>query len=292
MDNIEQKPELIADYNCHTGENPLWHPLEKCLYWTDIPNGRLFRYYPDTGVHEQCYEGPQVGGFTIQEDGSLLLFMEKGAVAVYNSDKPYYIINEIPEHKNSRFNDVIADPSGRVFCGIMPTINNPGYLYRLDIDGSIHMILEDTGTPNGMGFSLDYSHFYFTDSTRKTVFIFKYNEETGELTEKRAWLQTPLDGGSPDGMTVDTQGNIWSARWNGSALFHYSPEGHEMQRIDFPAKKVSSVTFGGQNLEDLYITTALTDSTKSIEGIGAGALFRLKTGARGRQENFSKIASC
>ena len=285
------KPELIADYRCHTGENPLWHPFENCLYWSDIPNGRLFRYFPDSGMHEQCYEGRQVGGFTIQEDGSLLLFMEKGAIALFNSGKLEYVHKEIPEDRDSRFNDVIADPMGRVFCGIMPTKNKPGHLYRLDTDGSIHRILEGTGTPNGMGFTLDYSHFYFTDSTRKTVFIFKYSLNTGALTEKHLWLKTPDDGGSPDGMTVDSQGNIWSARWNGSALFCFSAGGKELQRIDFPAKKVSSVSFGGMNLEDMYITTALTDSTRDVEGKGAGALFRLKTGAKGRPEFFSKIVA-
>ena len=70
----QAQPELIADYACTTGENPLWHPLEKRLYWCDIPNGRIFRYDPASGVHERCYEGRVVGGFTIQTDGSLLLF--------------------------------------------------------------------------------------------------------------------------------------------------------------------------------------------------------------------------
>ena len=287
MDRIE--PELIADYKCHTGENPLWHPIENCIYWTDITNGRLFRYFPGSGIHEQCYEGPQVGGFTIQEDDSLLLFMEKGAIALYKSGKIEYIHKEIPEDRDSRFNDVIADPIGRVLCGIMPTKNKPGHLWRLDRDGSLHRILENTGIPNGMGFTLDYNYFYFTDSTLNTVFIFKYSVETGELSEKRVWLMTPAEDGTHDGMTVDSQGNIWSARWNGSALFCYSSEGVELGRINFPANKVSSVTFGGINYEDIYITTAITDSTKDIEGRGAGALFRLRTGARGRPEFYSKI---
>ena len=286
---MEKTPALIADYNCHTGENPLWHPLEKCLYWTDIPMGRLFRYYPEKNEHEQCYEGPQVGGFTIQEDGSLLLFMEKGAVALYNSGKLHYLINNIPEHKDSRFNDVISDPAGRVFCGIMPSDNKPGCLYRLDTDGSIHKVLEGTGTPNGMGFTIDYKCFYFTDSTRKTIYLFNYDKKTGELSDKRVWLKTPEKDGSPDGMTVDLKGNIWSARWNGSALYCFSANGIELERIGFPAKKVSSVTFGGTSLQDMYVTTALTDSTKAMEGRGAGALFRLKADVRGKPEFFSKI---
>ena len=72
------QPELIADYPCETGEGPLWHPMEKRVYWTDIPAGRVFRYDPATGTHEICYTGDVVGGFTVQADGSLLFFMERG----------------------------------------------------------------------------------------------------------------------------------------------------------------------------------------------------------------------
>ncbi len=77
------KPQLIADYKCVTGEGPLWHPDEQRLYWVDIPTGRMFRYNPASDEHEQFYEGEVVGGFTVQEDGSLLLFMAKGAVALW-----------------------------------------------------------------------------------------------------------------------------------------------------------------------------------------------------------------
>ena len=77
------KPELIADYACVTGEGPLWHPGEKRLYWVDIPTGRLFRYTPSDGTHEQVHEGEQIGGFTIQADGALLFFMAGGAVKIW-----------------------------------------------------------------------------------------------------------------------------------------------------------------------------------------------------------------
>ena len=83
LKNEIQIPALIADYACETGENPLWHPVERRLYWIDIPTGRLFRYDPATGHHEQCYQGRIVGGFTIQADGSLLLFMDRGTIALW-----------------------------------------------------------------------------------------------------------------------------------------------------------------------------------------------------------------
>ncbi len=127
----------FADYACHTGENPLWHPDEGCVYWVDIPAGKLFRYYPDSGRHEMCWQGDAaVGGFTIQADGALLLFMARGAVKVWRDGRIVdTVIAEIPDERETRFNDVIADPAGRVICGTMPTTSRPARLYRLDTDG-------------------------------------------------------------------------------------------------------------------------------------------------------------
>ena len=283
------EPELIADYQCHIGENPLWHALERRLYWTDITRGRLFRYDPATGKHEQCYSGPPVGGFTVQADGTLLLFMARGAIAQWRDGHLNYIVEEIPDERESRFNDVIADPVGRVFCGTMPTPTRPGRLYRLDPDGGLHLILEGIGVSNGMGFTLDRRRMYYTDSVARSIYLFDYDEKTGALANQRVWLHTPEGAGSPDGMTVDDQGSVWSARWDDSALYRYTPDGLEERRLAFPARKVSSVTFGGDDLGDLYVTTALTDGTKAEEGAGAGALFRLRLGIRGVPEFFSRV---
>lgn len=283
------KPELIADYQCQIGENPLWHPGEHRLYWTDIPRGRLFRYDPATGEHEQCYSGPPVGGFTVQADGTLLLFMARGAIAQWGDGHLKYILEEIPDERESRFNDVIADPAGRVFCGTMSTSSRPGRLYRLDPDGVLHLLLEGIGVSNGMGFTLDRRRMYYTDSAARSVYLLDYDEKSGALSNQREWLQTPEGAGVPDGMTVDAQGYVWSARWDGSALYRYTPDGIEEQRIECPARKVSSVAFGGDDLSDLYVTTALTDGTKAEEGAGAGALFRLRMGIRGLPEFFSRV---
>ncbi|WP_433967103.1 SMP-30/gluconolactonase/LRE family protein [Tunturiibacter gelidiferens] len=80
---IDGAVALVADYACDTGENPIWHPFEQKLYWCDIPRGWIFRFDPSTGAHERCYEGRTVGGFTIQADGSLLLFMDRGTIAIW-----------------------------------------------------------------------------------------------------------------------------------------------------------------------------------------------------------------
>ncbi len=282
------QPELIADTQCVCGENPLWHPDEGRLYWTDIPTGRLFRYDPAAGRHEQCYAGAVVGGFTLQADGALLLFMARGAVQVWRDGTAAGILDEIPGERESRFNDVIADPAGRVFCGTMATKERPGRLYRLDTDGSLHLVLEGIGCSNGLGFTPDRKRLYYTDSPRREVYLFDYDQTTGALSNRRVFASNPENEGVPDGMTVDAEGCVWSARWDGGCLVRYRPDGSEERRILFPAKKVSSVIFGGPEYTDLYVTTAGGDK-KETDGAGAGALFRVRAGIRGVPEFRSRV---
>jgi len=282
------KLEMIADYNCVTGEGPLWHPGEQRLYWVDIPTGRMFCYDPASGNHEQFYEGEVVGGFTIQENGALLLFMAKGAVAVWRDGKLSSIIEEIPDEHESRFNDVIADPAGRVFCGTMPTKDRLGRLYRLDTDGKLTKLLDGIGCSNGMGFTPDRKQMYYTDSPKREIYLFDYDVDTGAITNQRVFIQTPGGEGVPDGMTVDAEGYLWSARWDGSCLVRYAPDGTYDRRIHFPAKKVSSITFGGEDYTDIYVTTA-GGANKDVEGPGAGALFRFNLGIQGVPEFSSMV---
>lgn len=282
------EPELIADYQCITGEGPLWHPDEQRLYWVDIPRGRLFRYDPATHKHEQCHEGEAIGGFTIQADGSLLLFLARGAVKVWHDGELEAVIDEIPDERESRFNDVIADPAGRVFCGTMPSRDALGRLYRLDPDGTLAVLLAEVGCSNGMGFTPDRKAMYYTDSARREIYLFDYDLQGGTLSNRRLFVRTPEGEGIPDGMTVDAEGYVWSARWNGGCLVRYAPDGSEERRIRFPAKKVSSVTFGGPDYTDIYVTTA-GGQNKAEEGGGAGALFHLNLGIRGVPEFRSRI---
>lgn len=282
------KPHIVADYLCETGEGPLWHPTEKRLYWADIPRGMLFRLDPATGEHERFFDGPVVGGFTIQTDGSLLLFMDKGAVAFLRDGKLEYLLDEIPEERHTRFNDVIVDPAGRVFCGTMATDDKQGSLYRLDRDGSYRQVVGDIGISNGLGFTPDRKQMYYTDSRDRTIYLFDYDETTGDISNKRVFLTTPEGEGIPDGLTVDAEGYVWSARWDGWSLYRYSPDGEQVRRIEFPAKQVSSVTFGGDDLTDMYVTTAGGHDRQS-NGPSAGALFKMNLGIKGAPEFLSRV---
>jgi D-xylonolactonase len=291
------EPELIADYQCVVGEGPLWHEDEQRLYWTDIVTGRLFRYDPASGHHEQIYSGEQVGGFTFQEDGSLLLFMDRGKIAVWRDGTLTTLIEDIPAERPTRFNDVIADPRGRVLCGtISPRYGEEGAppvqarLYRLDPDLTLTVLLEGIGVSNGMGFTPDNSKLYYTDTHTLDISLFDYDVETGTIANRREFVKVPdiASEGAPDGMTMDAEGCVWSARWGGGCLVRYAPDGTELQRIEFPARKVSSAIFGGPDLSDLYVTTA-GGNQKDIDGPGAGALFRVRPGVKGPREFRSRI---
>ena len=288
---MSTEPRMIADYQCKIGEGPLWHPDDQKLYWVDIPAGKLFRYDPATDTHEQCYQAADaIGGFTIQDDGALLLFMAHGAVRTWHEGRVHTILDEIPDERTTRFNDVIADPTGRVFCGTMPTEERLGRLYRLDPDGTLTMVLDDIGVSNGMGFTPDGKHMYHTDSPRRVIHLFDYCRDSGAIANQRTFAQIPQGEGSPDGMTVDAQGYVWSARWDGGCLVRYAPDGCEERRIAFPAQKVSSVTFGGPDYTDMYVTTAGGDN-KAEEGTGAGALFHLNLGIPGVPEFRSRVGT-
>jgi D-xylonolactonase len=280
--------EVIADYACEIGENPLWHPIERRLYWCDIPNGRLFRYDPATGAHERCFEGRPIGGFTIQADGALLLFLDRGAIALWREGGITEVVSEIAAEQHSRFNDVIADPRGRVFCGTMSSNESKGTLYRLDPDGSLHPILGGIGCSNGMAFTLDRNGLYYTDSFAREIYLFDYSVEDGSLTNQRVFARFSEDDGFPDGAALDSAGCLWSAIWNGSCLVRLSADGRIDRKIAIPARKTSSLTFGGEGYSDIYITTA-GGNTKEEDGRLAGALFRIRAQPPGLPEFFSRI---
>lgn len=252
---MQNPPEAIANYHCQVGENPLWDDRRGELFWTDIPAGRLFRYDPASGSHRQFYQGEPVGGFTFQQDGKLLLF---GVDKISRLDPDTGAIEVLVagvDERMDRFNDVIADPRGRVFAGTMAK-DMQGGLFRVDPDGRVTCLFRGTNCANGMGFSPDRRRFYWTDSTAKQIFQFEYHEESGDLTDRKVVVDASGESSTPDGMTVDAEGNLWSARWGGSVILKYDPGGKLLDRIDLPVSRVSSAAFGGRDLCDLYATTA------------------------------------
>lgn len=280
--------EAIADYCCETGENPLWHPLETRLHWGDIPNGRNFRYAPAKGIHEQCYTGRPVGGFTIQSNGSLLLFMDRGTIVNGRQGELVEIVQEIEDERPSRFRDVIAYPMGRVFCGTMSSDAKKGCLYRLDLDGSLHVVLSDVGCSNGMAFTVDKKSFYFTDSFARENYKFDYNIENGAASNQRVFASFEESDWLLDGVAPDAEGCLWSALRDAACIVRILPDGRIDKRVSLPTRKTSSLTFGGGDYTDIHVTTA-GGNTRMQDGPQAGTLFRLKAKAQGVPEFFSRI---
>ena len=287
--NIKARhPQLLIDYPHHNAEVPTWHPLHQCLYWTDIPQGKMYRYNHQKNKAEQIYTGEPVGGFTIQQDGSLLLFKTKGTIEHWREGEVKTIVAEIPSERLTRFNDAIADPLGRVYSGTMATPQSPGKLYRLDLDGSLHIIMEGLTVPNGMGFSPDCKYFYTTDSDTKTIYRFDYDLATGDLGKPQVHILSTNVEGVPDGLTIDSEGYIWSARWDGYHLTRHKPTGEEVLRITLPTAKVSSLTFGSTNYSRLYVTTA-GGQNRSEQDMLAGSIFYLDPGVSGKAEFLSRV---
>jgi D-xylonolactonase len=235
-----------------------------------------------------------VGGMTLQADGSLLLFMDRGTVAVLREGRIGRMLpDHIPAEADRRFNDVIADPAGRVFAGAMPFKDldrKRGRLYRLDRDGSYEVVLEGVGIPNGMAFTSDRRSFYFIDSLDNVVWKFDYDPGTGAIGRRRDFLRfDPEIDGHADGMTLDQEDNLWIAMAMGGRVLQFGPDGSRKRSIELPAKFTASVTFGGEDLSDLYVTTGNHPEDEDL-GPAAGALLVLKPGAVGVPEFRSRIA--
>jgi D-xylono/L-arabinono-1,4-lactonase len=287
--NLASDVDLVANYHCVLGECPLWHPAEERLYWTDILGGRIFRYDPVCQEHRSIVVARNVGGFPFEEDGGLLLFMDRGAIALWRDGKIRELYGGATSMQGTRFNDVIADPFGRVFCGVMPDANLTGRLCRLDPDGSLRTVLEGLGCPNGMAFSLERRTFFFIDSVPRTIYAFDYDEETGSLSRQRSFLIFDESEGLPDGLTIDSEGYLWTAFWNGRHIARISLDGSIVKRIPIPTEKVTSLAFGGLLLDALYVTSA-GGSEDDEPSTLSGAAFQINPGVTGRPENFSRCS--
>ena len=288
--------ELIADYPCETGEGPLWHPEEACLYWVDIPPGHLYRYDPARDRHERVFEADRsIGGFTIQENGDLLLFMAAGRVMTWNRNGTDIVIPQVDRDLETRFNDVSAGPQGQVFCGTMATSRTgpaDGHLYRLAPNGTLDIKLTGIGTSNGMAWTPDRSRFLHTDTRTRCITSYAWNDATGDFDPATGTLvyQAPeeVDYGRPDGMTIDADGDLWIAHWDGFSVVHTDPSGRVKEILALPVRKVSSVTIAGPDMNDMYITTA-GGNDRGFNGADAGNLFRIPGIARGQPEFQSRI---
>jgi D-xylonolactonase len=295
MDRIA---EVVADDGNLCGEGPIWDSSEKRLLWVDNEACLVFELGPATGGGRVISRGLMVAGIALNRDGRLVFC---GATGLHLWGGPADCRTLGGEFAGGPpcFNDLVAGPRGEVYAGTIhwgpEGMERPGRLYRCAADGSWSVEDEGFELANGLGFSPDDRPLYCTDSTARRIYAYDVDAASGRLSGRRVFVSVPLEEGIPDGLTVDRQGFVWSAQWYGGQVVRYDPDGRVERRIGLPMRQVSSVAFGGDDLTDLYVTTA-ANSWKSPHappgyefdaGNMGGPLYRLRTEIQGRPEHLA-----
>jgi L-arabinonolactonase len=289
------KPECVLDSKCWLGEGPTWHAREQVLYWTDVPAKKLHRWHPESGAHKVWPTPEIVTSIGVRRKGGLIVasltgidFFDTSSGAVTRFAAP-----EQDKPKN-RSNDGKCDRRGRFWYGTMmnnfaadmgevPITGNTGGLYRIDPDGSVHSLEQGVGIANTFAWSPDDKTFYFAD-TLDAIYAYDFDAAPGRVSNRRTFgkLDT-AQYGHPDGSTIDADGFLWNARWDGGCLVRWSPDGKVDRVVKMPCRRVTSCIFGGADLDVLYITTVrygLSDGDLAEQPL-AGGIFALDPGVKG-----------
>lgn len=279
--NIPTKEaEVVLKSNAELAECPVWDERDNLLYWTDILLGKLFRYDPQQREQTVFEIGEDVGSFVLREEEGAVLAMKSGfALYDFESKKTTHISN--PEYglPNNRFNDGKCDPTGRFWAGTLSydQQQGAGSLYILNPNLSVDTKLRNLTIPNGMAWDTGKQSFYFIDSPHRTVYSFDFDETTGELQNRSVVFKLDHPEAMPDGMTIDEEGKLWVALYNGHKVVRIDPEsGDLLYEVLLPVPQVTSCTFGGKELSELYITTArehMTDEQVSRFPL-SGSIFK------------------
>ena len=288
-----QEVRIVARNPDIVGENPLWNPDDQRLYWTDNRSQRVHRLDPASGTVETVVEGQSFYAFTLQADGSLLLFMDRTRVGAAQTGGPVrLVIDGLPGEREARFNDVVADRAGRVVVGVIPLEGGTGSLYSIGRDGSATLLAGGLEMPNGMAFSSDDRLLYVAETRGRRVALFDYDLDAGTVSNRRVFIDlSGQEGGTPDGITLDADGCLWVALSGGWSVVRYDPSGAEMTRVEFPARKMTSIGFGDDDLSTAYVTSSSRQSVPGEEiGPEGGALFAFRPGVAGVLEHRSRIS--
>jgi len=280
--NISDKVERVVEHSCLLGEGPVWDASNNCIWWLDILNGVIHQFSTITSQHKVIEVGQMIGCIALTTDGNFIAGLKEGIARIDRHSGEVTMLGQ-PEQQlpGNRFNDGKCDPAGRFWAGTMSMIeeDGAGNLYLVDRNGSITRKLKYVTISNGLAWSHDRKTMYYIDTPTQEVVAFDFDLETGDINNKRSVIRIPVDQGSPDGMTIDAEGMLWIAHWDGWRVSRWNPTtGKELIHVPLPVARVTSCTFGGDQLEDLYITSAKVDlSAKEIkEQPLAGSLFVLK----------------
>src|SRR5687768_17175251 len=274
----------VADVRAVLGEGPVWVEREAALFWLDINGLKVFRLDSKGELHS--WPTPfRIGSLAPRARGGFIAGTERG-IALVNLDEGSFEIEIDPEAAlpGNRFNDGKLDRSGRFWAGTMDDEERQasGALYRVDPDLSWTAVDRGYLVTNGPAFSPDGSIMYQNDSARQVTYVFDLDGD-GNASSKRTFLQFGKGDGFPDGMTVDSDGCLWIAFWDGWCVRRFSREGERLGTIRMPVSRPTSCVFGGAGLDQLYVTSAsigLDDGALEMQP-NAGGLFMLELGVRG-----------
>ena len=284
--------ERVLSLRNQLGEGALWSASEQTLYWVDIRDNCFYRYQPATGQYERIEVGIPIGVMAFRKGGGLIMATKRGfATWSPETGELQYIAEPEADKPHMRFNDGAVDRSGRFFAGTMAegdhVTGTEGSLYRLDPDGSLHVVETGVGCPNGIGWSLDNTTMYFTDTTRSCIYAYDYDAATGDISHRRVFIKVPREAGFPDGFAMDNEGYIWSACWDGARIIRIDPDGKIERTIPVPALRPTSCVFAGPQMNELYITSsAATLTSEQLSRYPySGDLMRLQTEFTGPERN-------
>ncbi len=273
--------ELVLDAGAELGEGPVWDHERRVLWWVDIEGRRINRFDPESGETASIEVPSKVGAVSIRTSGGLIAALKDGFATVSPDGKVTELASVEHADLNDRMNDGKCDSSGRFWAGSMSD-SGRGALYRLDNDGTVSTMLRDVAISNGIAWTSDDATMYYIDTLTRCVDAFDFDHASGSIANRRTVVELAPPA-YPDGMTIDEQGFLWVALWDGWGVHRYSPSGELDLVVRLPAAHVTSCTFGGDDLDVLYVTTArmgLDPEQLEAQPL-AGGLFALSPGVRG-----------
>lgn len=276
---MNYKIEVACNAENTLGEGPVWDSTTNTICWIDIINGEIHELNPATENHRIINTHEMIGSFAVCTDGNFVAALQHGFAFINReTGKKTYINDPETDFPSNRFNDGKCDPAGRFWAGTMAfnAIDPSANLYRLNRNLDVAKMAETITISNGLDWSLDKKTFYYIDTPTFKVDEFDYDNETGEISNRRTVIEIPKEEGFPDGMCIDAAGMLWIAHWGGWQVTRWDPAtGSKVDAIKLPVSQVTSCCFGGENLDSLYVTCAregLTEKQLDKEPL-AGSLF-------------------
>jgi sugar lactone lactonase YvrE len=272
------RADQLTDPIVEHGEGPVWSTRWGGLRWVDMLAGDVLSLDADGAVGRR-HVGSVAAALRPRSRGGAVIAVERGFV-LEDDDGTLTALPEVWTDPGVRMNEGGCDPDGRFWCGSMAYEQTPGAaaMYRLDPDGSVRQVFAGVTVSNGLAWSPDGSLAYYDDTATHRIDVFDYDSATG-LTGRRPFVDLGPDG-NPDGLTVDAEGGVWVALYDAGRVHHYTADGRLADVVEVPAAKVTACTFGGPDLDRLFITTSREGLEPGQDPL-AGSLFAADAGVRG-----------